>query len=155
MLATVERRCQRGGQEQHDVHPVAVLKALERNWRYRGVNRHGRGVERTVGQWSGGGSASYILKILPGFESDGPTGGDADLFTGPGVSANAALSWLHLKHAEAAQLDSLAPLHGEPHRVEDRIDSHLSFDLGDVGYFRHLVDDVDFDHAWALLEKRN
>ena len=44
---------------------------------------------------------------------------------------------------------SLAALHGQPHRVEHRIDRHFGFHLGDVGDLRDLVDNVDLDHAWA------
>jgi predicted AAA+ superfamily ATPase len=66
---------------------------------------------------------------------------------GPRVAADAALPGLDLEDAEPAQLDALAALHGGPHRVEDGVDSHLSFDLGDVGDPRHFVDDVDLDHA--------
>src|SRR5205823_3750962 len=88
-----------------------------------------------------------VLEIFAGLEANGPPWRNANFFPGPRVAADAALAGFHLEHAEATELDALAPLHGGPHRVEYRIDRHLSFHLGDVGYFRHFVDDVDLDHA--------
>src|SRR5258708_26124487 len=90
---------------------------------------------------------SDVLQIFAGLETNGPSGRDAYFFPGSRVTADAALARLDLKDPEPAQLDPLAALHGGPHRIEDRVDGHLSFDFGDVRDFRNLVDDVDLDHA--------
>src|SRR5262249_30232380 len=90
---------------------------------------------------------SDVRQIFTGLEADRPARRDADFFSGPGVAADAALARLHLEDTEPAKLDSLAALHGDSHRVEHRVDRHLGLDLGDIGDFRHFVDDVDFDHA--------
>jgi hypothetical protein len=63
------------------------------------------------------------------------------------TNSRTAFARLNLKDTEPAELDALAALHGGPHRVEHRVHRHLGFDLGDVGDFRHFVDDVDLDHA--------
>src|SRR5262245_9344599 len=88
-----------------------------------------------------------ILEIFTGLEADGAAGRNAHFLAGPWVTPDASLARLHLKYPEAAQLDPFAPLHGQPHRIEHRVDSHLSLHLGDVGDLRNLVDDVDLDHA--------
>src|SRR5207247_614826 len=88
-----------------------------------------------------------VLQIFTGFKSNCTAWRNANLFAGPGVSADSPLAWLHLEDSKAAQLDSLAALHRGAHRVEYCVDRHLSFDFGDVGDFRHFVDDVDLDHA--------
>ena len=46
-----------------------------------------------------------------------------------------------------------AALHGDPHRLEHCVDRYLGLDLGNVGNARHLIDDVDLDHAYWLLGK--
>src|ERR1700752_2219069 len=89
----------------------------------------------------------YVLQVFAGLEADGASGRNADFLARAGVAADAALPRLYLKDPEPAQLDAFAALHGGPHRVEHRVDCHLSFDFGDVGDLRHFVDDVDLDHA--------
>src|SRR5690606_14512710 len=98
-------------------------------------------------------AASDVLEILAGLEANGAAGRDTDFFPGPGIPADAALARLHLEDAETAELDSLATLHREPHRVEDSIDCNLGLDLGDVGDPRHLVDDVYLDHGLATPQE--
>src|SRR5262249_34959671 len=90
---------------------------------------------------------SDVLEVFTRLEADRATWRDAHFFARPWIAADAALPRLHLEHAEPAQLDALAALHGDPHRIEDGVDRHLGFYLGNVGYFRHFVDDVDLDHA--------
>src|SRR2546423_14485752 len=92
-----------------------------------------------------------VLQIFAGFEPDRAPGRNADFLAGPRVAADAALARLHLEDPESAQLDALAALHGDSHRVEDGVDCHLGFDFGDVGNLRHFVHDVDLDHASGLL----
>src|SRR5439155_16945360 len=88
-----------------------------------------------------------VLKVFARLEADRTAGRDAHFLAGAGVAPDAALARLHLEDPKTAQLDALAALHGGPHRIENGIDRHLSLDLGDVGDFRHFVDDVDLDHA--------
>src|SRR5262249_8355580 len=88
-----------------------------------------------------------ILQVFTWLESNGTTWRNAHFFSGSRVAADTTLSRLHLEYPEPAKLDALASLHGGPHRVEHRIDSHPGFDLGDVGDLRQFVHDVDLDHA--------
>src|SRR5918992_1721833 len=88
-----------------------------------------------------------ILEVFAGLEADRPARRNADLFASSWIPSDAALARLDLENPKAAELDSLAPLHGQAHRIEDRVDGHLSLHLGDVGDFRNLVYDVDLDHA--------
>src|SRR5205809_1255880 len=76
---------------------------------------------------------SDVLQIFTGLETDRASRRDAHFLAGAGIAADAALARFHLEDPESAKLDSLATLHGDPHRVEHRVDSHLGFDLGDVG----------------------
>src|SRR5205809_5778059 len=76
---------------------------------------------------------SDVLQIFTGLETDGASRRDAHFLARARIAADAALARLHLENAESAELDSLAALHGDPHRVEDRVDGHLGLDLGDVG----------------------
>src|SRR5687767_12339671 len=101
-----------------------------------------------------GGLLADILEIFTGLEADRPAWRDANFLAGPWVTANAALPRLYLEHAEAAQLDPVAPLHGEAHGVEHGIHGHLSLDLCDVGSLRDLVDDVDLDHERESSEEK-
>jgi hypothetical protein len=85
--------------------------------------------------------------VVGGLEADSPSWRDAHFLAGAGVAADASLAGLDLKHAEAAEFDSFAALHREPHRFEYRIHGYLGLDLGDIRGARHLVHDVDLDHA--------
>src|SRR5512139_1786957 len=93
------------------------------------------------------GASAQILQILARLEADGPPGRNANLLAGPWVTADAALSGLHLEHAEPAQFDAISALHREAHGIEYRVDGQLGLHLRDVGGPGHFVDDVDFDHA--------
>src|SRR5438874_2178518 len=92
-------------------------------------------------------SAPDVLEVLARFEADGAARRDAHFLAGPGITADAALTGLNLEYAKATQLDSLTTLHREPHRLEHGVDRHLGLDLGDIGDARHLIHDVDLDHA--------
>src|SRR5262245_12510853 len=98
-------------------------------------------------------SASDILEVLAWLEANRASGWDPHFLASPRVAADAPLPRLHLEDPEAAQLDPFPALHGDPHRLEHCVDCHLGLDLGDVGNARHLVDDVDLDHAYWLLGK--
>src|SRR5262249_52340840 len=93
------------------------------------------------------GLSADILKVLAGFEADCASWRDPDFLASSGIAPDTALARLDLKDTKPAKLDSFASLHGGAHLIEDSIDGHLSFDFGDVGDFRYLVDDVDLDHA--------
>jgi hypothetical protein len=92
-----------------------------------------------------------VLQVFARLESDRSAWRNPNFLTRSWVPSDTALSRLDLEDAEATQLDPLAPLHGGPHRIENSIDSHLGLDLGDVGDLRHLVHDVDLNHAYGLL----
>src|SRR5262249_7988620 len=94
-----------------------------------------------------GSKLADVLEVFARLEANRATRRDAHFLAGAGVTADAALAGLDLEHAESAQFDTFAALHGGPHRIENRVDGHLGFDLGDVGDFRNLVDDVDLNHA--------
>src|SRR5450759_342021 len=123
---------------------VATVRANNRTCSHTRSWNLGRGCHTSTGM---GSKLADVLEVFARFEPDRAPGRDAHFLAGTGVTADAALAWLHLEHTEPAQLDAVAPLHGGPHRVEDRVDRHLGFDLGDVGDFRHFVDDVDLNHA--------
>ena len=86
------------------------------------------------------------LKVFTWLETDSSSGWNANLFACPWISADASLARLDLKNAEPSQLDSFTPFHGSPHGIEDGIDGHLGFHLGDVSKFRDFVDYVHLDH---------
>jgi hypothetical protein len=74
-----------------------------------------------------------ILKVFAGLETDRPAWWNPNFLARSGVSADAALSGLYLKHSESAQLDAVPTLHGKAHGIEDGVNRDLSLDLGDVG----------------------
>src|SRR5678816_3722873 len=87
-----------------------------------------------------GSKLADVLEVFTWLEADRASRRDAHFLACPRVTADAALARLDLEHTESAQLDALAPLLGSPHRVENRVDCHLGFDLGDVRDFRDFVD---------------
>ena len=89
-----------------------------------------------------------ILEVFAGLEPNGTTRGNADFLAGARVAADATLAGLYLEDAKPSQLNAIAALHGETHGVKDRIDCHLSLDLGDVSDLRNLINDVNLDHGW-------
>jgi len=91
------------------------------------------------------GRLTDVLQVLTGFEPDRTPGRDSNFLARSRVATNAALARLHLEDAEAAELNPVASLHRDPHRIEHRVDRYLGFDLGDIGDLRDLVDDVDLD----------
>src|SRR5690349_22856275 len=88
-----------------------------------------------------------ILEVFARLEPDGPARRNANFLTGPRIAADAALSRFHLEHTKSTQLNAIAALHRQTHRIKNRIDRHLSLDFGDVGDLRNLVDDIDLDHG--------
>src|SRR5580765_2570133 len=90
---------------------------------------------------------SDVLEIFARLEANSPAWWNPDFLPGAWVAANAALAGLHLEDAESSKFNALATLHRDSHRIEDGIDSHLGFNLGDVGHLGHFVDDVDLDQC--------
>src|SRR3954453_12885401 len=115
---------------------VAMVRANNRTCSPTRSRNFGRGCQTAAGV---GSKLADILQVFARFEADRASRRNADFLAGPWVAADAALARLDLEDAEAAQLDALAPLHGGPHRVEHPIAAHLSFPLGKVGNFRHLM----------------
>src|SRR3990170_3314133 len=64
---------------------------------------------------------SDVLEVFARLEPNRPARRNADFLARPGVPADAPLTRLDLKDAKPAKLDALAPLHGGPHRIEDRV----------------------------------
>src|SRR5437879_2877060 len=89
-----------------------------------------------------GSMLSDVLQVLTRLESNGPARRNPYFLAGPRIAPDAPLAGLYLEDPKPAQFDPLAPLHRGTHRVEHGIDRHLSLDFGDVGGFRHSVDDV-------------
>ena len=100
------------------------------------------------------GALTDILEVFTGLEADSPPRRDADFLSGAGVATDAALARFHLEHAKSAKFDTIAALHGEPHRIKYGVDRNLGLDLGDVGDFRNFVDDIDLDHLCADLQQK-
>src|SRR5215831_3820726 len=118
----------------------ATVRANNRKWSHtRSWNLY-RGCQTATGV---GSKLADVLEVFARLEADSATRRDAHFLAGARVTADAALTGLHLEYAESAQFDTLAALHGGSHRIENRVDCHLGFDLGDVRDFRNLVDDVD------------
>src|SRR5215510_13310519 len=92
---------------------VAMVRANNRTCSHTRSWNFGRGCQTTSGV---GSKLSDVLQVFARLETDRPPRRDADFFSRAGVSSDAALARLHLKDAESAQLDSLATLHGGPHR---------------------------------------
>src|SRR5581483_665539 len=100
-----------------------------------------------VAEWFQRDRLSDVLEVFTRLEPDRAARRDADFLARSRIAPDAALAGLDLEYPEAAQLDALAALHGDPHRVEHRVDRHLGLDLGDVGDARDFVHDVDLDHC--------
>ena len=58
-----------------------------------------------------------------------------------------AVGLQYQRSAAAASFNTLAALHGDPHRIEDGVDSYLGLNLRDVGHLRDFVDDVNLDQG--------
>src|SRR5204863_6375466 len=70
------------------------------------------------------GRLTDILQVLTGFEPDCAPWGDSNFLARSRVAADAALAWLHLEDAEAAELNPVAALHRHPHCIEHRVDGY-------------------------------
>jgi len=90
---------------------------------------------------------SDVLEVFAWLEANSTARRNPDFFPGSGIAANAALTRLYLKNAETPKFNALATLHRDSHRIENGVDSHLGFNLGDVGHLGHFVDDVDLDQC--------
>ena len=86
------------------------------------------------------------LEVFAWLETDSSAGWNANLFACPRIPADASLPRFDLKDSEPPQLDSFTSFHGSPHGIEDGIDGHLGFHLGDVSKFRDSVNYVHLDH---------
>src|SRR5690606_31322386 len=95
-------------------------------------------------------SATDVLQVFAGLETDGASGRDAHFLAGAGIATDTALARLHLKHAEAPQFDAFAASHGVTHRIEDGLHGHLGLHLGDGCHSGDVVDDIDLDHLVPL-----
>src|SRR5678816_1802601 len=74
------------------------------------------------------GRLTDVLQVLAGLEADGAPRWDTNFLTSARVAADTAFARLHLEHAETAQLNPVASLHRDPHRIEHRVDSYLGLD---------------------------
>src|SRR5512140_3005025 len=94
--------------------------------------------------------AGHVAELLAGLEADREPGRDLDLLGRTlGVPADAALSGLDEKHAEAAQLDAFAAGQRLAHDLDDRLDGLRGFLPRHVGHLGDAVDDVVLDHVSA------
>src|SRR4051794_1059532 len=87
------------------------------------------------------------LQFFAGLEANGLAGRNADLCAGARVAADAGLARTHVEDAEAAKFDAVALGERFLHGLEDGLNGHLGFCLGDAGLGHHFVDDVELDHV--------
>jgi hypothetical protein len=87
------------------------------------------------------------LEFFAGFEADGFSGRDVDLFAGAGIAADAGLARLDAEDAEAAKFDALAAAESLLQRFENSFDSLLGFGAADVRRSDDGINDVQLDHA--------
>jgi len=91
---------------------------------------------------------SERLQFLAGLEADSFARGNADLFSGARVAANAGFAAFDVEDTEAAQLDPIALSQGTFHRLENRFHRHFGFATGDsvAEAFHDSVYEVQLDH---------
>jgi len=62
------------------------------------------------------------------------------------VATDAGLAGTNVEDAEAAQFNAIALRQSLLHTLEDGLDGHFRFGLGDSRLVHDFVDDVEFDH---------
>src|SRR4051812_46491347 len=87
------------------------------------------------------------LQFFAGLEANGLAGRNADLCASARVTPNASFAWTHVEDAEAAEFNAVAFRERFFHRLEDGLNGHLGFCLGDAGLCHHFVDDIELDHV--------
>src|SRR5207237_3281738 len=80
------------------------------------------------------------LQLLAGLETHRFSRRNGNLRPGTRVASDAGLARAHVKHAETAQLDSVAFRQRLLHALEDGFHGQLGFGLGDAGLVNHFVD---------------
>src|SRR5258708_7831537 len=90
------------------------------------------------------------LQILSWLESECFCSGGCDLLTGAGITTDAAFSGLDDKHSETSKLDAFTILQSLFHRIEQRFDGYLCFNLRNTCLVGHLVDNVELDHMSSV-----
>jgi hypothetical protein len=91
------------------------------------------------------------LEFFARLEADGFAWGYICDFACSGVAAHAALTGLHDKNAEAAQLYALAALQGILHCFKQSLDCDFSFDFRDASFIGDLIYYVELDHVSLRL----
>jgi hypothetical protein len=94
---------------------------------------------------------SERLQLLARFESHGLAGRDADFLAGARVPANACLSRANVKHAEAAQFDSLPLAESALHGFEDRFDGLFGLGSAYACFVHYRVHNIQLNHTSLLL----
>jgi hypothetical protein len=94
-------------------------------------------------------------KLFTGLESDRFARRDWYLGTRSRVSANSALSRLYDKYAEAPEFNAISLCERLLHSIKKRIDNLFGLLLGNASLIGNVVDDIEFDHWFLLVNKMN
>jgi len=90
------------------------------------------------------------MQFLARLESNGLSGGDADLGSGAWVSADAGFAGADAEDAEAAQLNALTGSQGLLEALEDSIHRGFRLGAGQARALNHMMDDVLLNQ-WGTL----
>ena len=88
-----------------------------------------------------------ILEFLPGLKANSFSRRNGHFFAGARIAADAAFAWLDDENAKPPQLDPIAAREGVLHRIEERLDCLLGFQLRNAGLVGKAIDDIEFDHG--------
>jgi len=97
-------------------------------------------------------SIEYV-QFFAGLETDGFTGGDADLSTRARVAADTGLTWPNAEHAKATELNAITSGEGLLEAFKNSIDSRLSLGSRQACPLDDVVDDILLDQSvtpWCL-----
>src|SRR3954466_9556867 len=87
------------------------------------------------------------LQFFARLEANGLAGRNADLCACARVATDTSFARTHVEDAEAAEFDAVALGERFLHGLEDGLNGHLGFCLGDAGLGHHFVDDIELDHV--------
>jgi hypothetical protein len=99
----------------------------------------------------GDGGVFEALQFLARLEANRFSRGDADLFAGARIAADAGLARLDAEDAELAEFDALTASHGVFEGFEDGFDGLFGLGTADVCLRNHSVYDIKLNHAGLRL----
>ncbi len=94
------------------------------------------------------------MQILSGLESDGFSGGDADLGSGARVATDAGFTRLDGEDAKSAEFDAVAFGECVLHGFEDGVDGGFGLGADEPGTLDDLLDEILFDQRGTFPASR-